>query len=51
MSFLGYRSWLGALNGYVLQWTGWRLAKVLRNGNAPSWRLVRMPPGTGWYRS
>lgn len=51
MSVLGCRSWLGALNYYVLQWTGWRLACELDdNGKRTRWHLVRMRPGSGWNK-
>jgi hypothetical protein len=48
---LGVRSGLGALNRYVLQWTGWRLAReVDAHGTHLRWTFVRMRPGSGWER-
>jgi len=49
MKILG-RSWLGALNYYVLQWTCYRLARhVDDGGKTVSWSFLGpVAPRSGW---
>ena len=42
-------SWLFLLNFIVLQWTGYRLARVFdEENNFLGWTFVKFKPLTGW---
>jgi hypothetical protein len=46
-------SWLGFLNFYILQWTGFRLSYELDDSNPPKkikWGFVKMKPGSNWIK-
>ena len=52
LKILGVRSWLGALNFYLLQWTGFRLKYEVDEESGQripgSWGFVRMKPMSNW---
>lgn len=47
-------SWVGKLNYYVLQWTGWRLTMIFETDEVADderptrWTMTRWRVGTGW---
>lgn len=53
LGWFGKLSWLGRLNYYVLQWSGYRLAALAETSESTEvvgWKFVRFPAGEGWLK-